>query len=380
MKVDELQRRLDEGFLDNLVSKVQAMAGGDGPTGVVRALRGQNAALVKFADAIANAARPKVMQRVGNQLDSINNGSAPLPVKMIYQQLIAAAERIAAADKMNVDAGTVNQAIRSNRSDIERLILSSNVGDNNEIKLLFDTIVGGTGSANISMKVEPALSAISMIVAATVIFIQTSQEDDTENVDEQLATVFDTVGVQLIKALALKDSPIVVELKADETYKDRVEELVVNLTMKIKTTYLNLDLSAMSALANNPTAIVSANVINNVLGSHSNLIDEPKLESYSRQVAELFNKLFASWTKVAESDSAPGRPKAYKLFTDWASKFLNEYLGNLELTSAPVGQESPQPGKEAPKTNTGPEKVFVGGQEVKPSDDAYDKIMAAVQQ
>jgi hypothetical protein len=103
MKVYDLQRQLDEGFLDNLVSKIQSMAGGDGPTGVIRALRGSNAALRKFADAIANAARPRIMQRLGNQFDAINSGQSPLPVKLFYQQAIVAADKIANADRMNVD-------------------------------------------------------------------------------------------------------------------------------------------------------------------------------------------------------------------------------------------------------------------------------------
>ena len=67
MKINDLKRpTLEEGFIDNFIAKVQNMAGEDGPTGVLRALRGQNAALNKFADVIANATTPKVTERLGN--------------------------------------------------------------------------------------------------------------------------------------------------------------------------------------------------------------------------------------------------------------------------------------------------------------------------
>ena len=202
MKVNDLQRQLDEGFLDNLVSKIQSMAGGDGPTGIIRALRGSNAALRKFADAIANATRPRVMQRVGNQLDQINDGTVPLPVKMIYQQTLAAADKIAAADQMQVDIAQVAPTIKSNRADIERLVMSSNVGANEKIRLLFDTILGGTGTASIGMEVEPALSATAMIVAATVVFIQTQQEDsDNTEVDPNTLEAFKSASAAINKIL-----------------------------------------------------------------------------------------------------------------------------------------------------------------------------------
>ena len=339
MKVNDLQRQLDEGFLDNLVSKVTSMAGGDGPTGIIRALRGSNAALRKFADAITNTTRPRVTQRLGNQLDQINSGSVPLPVKIMYQQTLAAADKVAAADQMQVDIAQVGPTIKSNRADIERLVLSSNVGANNEIKLLFDAILGGTGSASIGMEVEPALNAISMIVAATIIFIQTQQEDsETVEVDPNALEAFKTASTALNRVLFMQNSPDLQTLSPDDQLKDNLEELVtINMltgSTGVQKRYLNLSTEQMQAVLASVPQLVNPAALSRLLSSHSATVDPAAVSAVVAKVEPLIQAQFKAWLEIAVADQPP-RAKSFDIYKQWA-KTVYDSLDRMDFTAKPA--------------------------------------------
>ena len=374
MKVNDLQRQLDEGFLDNLVSKIQSMAGGDGPTGVIRALRGQDAALRKFADAITNATRNKVMQRVGNQLDLINAGQAPLPVTMIYQQSMAAAKQVAAADQMNVDVKEVGRIIKSNRADIERLVLSSNVGDNNQIKLILDAILGGTGSANIGMTVEDAMKTVSMIVAAGVIFIQTTKEDledyEIEPADEER---FNAAGEQVKEILFDPTSAEIRALQPNEDFKDRMEWLIIQMLNAIKKKYALLDNAHLQGLLANPPALVSPLELKTALSSHSPNVNLDAVNQVMAKATPAIQNQFKIWLEIAVKETATGsRPnQSEHLYIDpWGASAIQ--LVDKMNFGAPTKPAKP----EAEPANA--EVVKIGNQEIKPNDPLYDRIMAAV--
>lgn len=377
MKVNDLQRQLDEGFLDNLVSKVQSMAGGDGPTGIIRALRGSNAALRKFADAITNATRPRVMQRLGNQFDSINTGEAPLPVKLFYQQAIAAATKIAAADKMNVDVSMVGQTIKSNRADIERLVLSTNVGDNNQIKLILDAILGGTGSANIGMEVEPALNAISMLIASTIIFIQTQQEDSGDvEVDPNALEAFKTASAALNKVLFIQNSPDLQTLGPNDQLKDNLEELVtINMltgSTGVQKRYLNLTTEQMQAAVANVPQLVNPTALSRLLSSHSATVDAAAVNAVVAKVEPLIQAQFKAWLEIAVAEQPP-RAKSFDIYKQWA-KTVYDSLDRMnfnQATSAQAGKEIPQAGKEIPQAGAGAsnyEQVKAAATELSPAE------------
>lgn len=339
MKVNDLQRQLDEGFLDNLVSKIQSMAGGDGPTGIIRALRGSNAALRKVADAIANATRPRVSQRLGNQLSQINDGTVPLPVKMIYQQTLAAADKIAAADQMQVDIAQVGPTIKSNRADIERLVMSSNVGANNEIKLLFDAILGGTGTASIGMGVEPALNAIAMIVAATVVFIQTQQEDsDNTEVDPNALEAFKSASVAINKILFVQNSPDLQTLEPNNELKDNLEELVtINMLTGqtgIQKRYLNLDTEQLQAVLASVPQLVNPAALTRLLSSHSATIDPAAVSAVVAKVEPLIQAQFKAWLEIAVTDQPP-RAKSFDIYKQWA-KTVYDSVDRMDFEAKPA--------------------------------------------
>lgn len=338
MKIKDLNRQLDEGFLDNFISKVKTMAGGDGPTGILRALKGQNAALQKFADAIANATTPRVMQRVGNQLDLINDGTSPLPVKLIYQQALAAAVKISANDNIGVDTKFVGQTIKSNRMDIERLVLTSNAGDNNEVNLIFDAILGGTGTANIGVSVEQAVKIISLIVAATLIFIQTQQQDSEDvEVDPNALEAFKTASVALNKVLFMQNSPDLMSLSPNQQLVDNLEELVT-ITMLTSPTgvqkkYLNITTEEMQAVLATPPQLVSPAALTRLLSSHDN-VEPAAVSAVVAKVEPLIQAQFKAWLEIAVTQQPPRAP-AFDIYKQWA-KTVYDAVDRMDFEAKPA--------------------------------------------
>ena len=338
MKIKDLNRQLDEGFLDNFISKVKTMAGGDGPTGILRALKGQNAALQKFADAIANATTPRVMQRVGNQLDLINDGTSPLPVKLIYQQALAAAVKISANDNIGVDTKFVGQTIKSNRMDIERLVLTSNAGDNNEVNLIFDAILGGTGTANIGVSVEQAVKIISLIVAATLIFIQTQQQDSEDvEVDPNTLEAFKTASVALNKVLFMQNSPDLMSLSPNQQLVDNLEELVT-ITMLTSPTgvqkkYLNITTEEMQAVLATPPQLVSPAALTRLLSSHDN-VEPAAVSAVVAKVEPLIQAQFKAWLEIAVTQQPPRAP-AFDIYKQWA-KTVYDAVDRMDFEAKPA--------------------------------------------
>jgi hypothetical protein len=338
VKIKDLNRQLDEGFLDNFISKVKTMAGGDGPTGILRALKGQNAALQKFADAIANATTPRVMQRVGNQLDLINDGTSPLPVKLIYQQALAAAVKISANDNIGVDTKFVGQTIKSNRMDIERLVLTSNAGDNNEVNLIFDAILGGTGTANIGVSVEQAVKIISLIVAATLIFIQTQQQDSEDvEVDPNTLEAFKTASVALNKVLFMQNSPDLMSLSPNQQLVDNLEELVT-ITMLTSPTgvqkkYLNITTEEMQAVLATPPQLVSPAALTRLLSSHDN-VEPAAVSAVVAKVEPLIQAQFKAWLEIAVTQQPPRAP-AFDIYKQWA-KTVYDAVDRMDFEAKPA--------------------------------------------
>jgi hypothetical protein len=279
------------------------------------------------------------MQRLGNQLDQINSGSVPLPVKMMYQQTLAAADKVAAADQMQVDIAQVGPTIKSNRADIERLVLSSNVGANNEIKLLFDAILGGTGSASIGMEVESALAAISMIVAATIIFIQTQQEDSGNvEVDPNALEAFKTASAALNRVLFMQNSPDLQTLSPDDQLKDNLEELVtINMltgSTGVQKRYLNLNTEQMQAAIETVPQLVNPAALSRLLSSHTATVDTAAVNAVVAKVEPLIQAQFKAWLEIAVAEQPP-RAKSFDIYKQWA-KTVYDSLDRMDFTAKPA--------------------------------------------
>ncbi len=339
MKVSDLQQQLDEGFLDNFVNKVKAMAGGDGPTGVIRALMNNNAALNKFADALVNVARPQILNRLGNELNAIKSGATPMPIGMIYKTAIALLPKVVANEKtIQVEPAAIKQILKNNKAELLRLVLNGKAAEDDEVRQTYDDILSGAINSR-GNDIDATTKVVALIIAAAVMFLETSQQDaeaDGVELGKDLVTSFNKLGIELMQALASRDSPVIRDLKANEVYKDRVEELIVNIVREVKAKYLNADATELDSVISSPPAIVSIQAVKNAIGMHANGLDPKTVNSYSQRVAAALQRMFVAWIKIAKSEATPGRPQSFDLMRKWGSDFLQNHLDQLDLNATPA--------------------------------------------
>ena len=86
---------------------------------------------------------------------------------------------------------------------------------------------------------------------------------------------------------------------------------------------------------------------------------------------------FKEWLALAATEQTPGRPKSYELYRAWAEGTLSA-LDNLNIGTQPAAGAQATTPVQPPQPAPGNEKIFIGGQEIKPTDPTYDKIIAAV--
>ncbi len=336
MKIRELQQQLDEGFLDNFVNKVKAMAGGDGPTGIVRALMGNNAALNKFADALVNAARPQILNRLGNGINAIQDGATPMPIGMIYKTTMAMLPKVVANEKtIQVEPAAVKQILKNNKAELLRLVLNGKVAEDEEVRQTYNDILSGAVNSR-GNNVDATTKTVALIIAAAVMFLETSQQDaeaDGVEIDKDLVAEFNEIGIRVTQFLASKDSKLIRDLKANDLYKDRVEELIVNIAREARSKYLNAEPAALDAVISSPPQIVSLQTIKNFIGRHAEDLDTDVVNAYAEQVGRMLQRLFVIWATIAKSEPTPGRPQSFELMRHWAADFLQNHLDQLDLTA-----------------------------------------------
>ena len=335
MKINEVNRQLDEGFLDNLISKIQDMAGADGATGVIRALQGNNAALNKFADAIANSVTPQMTRRVGNSLNAIQAGTVPMPVGEIYKQAVNVGSQMASKDGIEISPQLITQTIRSNKQDILKIVLNGDPGDDATVKLIFDAVAGGTGTASIGVPFAEAIKTVALIVAGTIIFVQTQQEDADTEFDEAAVEQFNTIGAEIDKLLFLDNSPALLSLKPNEKLRDNLETLVITLIGNIKSKFLTSAADQLTTAAANPPELIQPALVTRLLGTHTAGLDAATVNAVSAALMPMITAQFKEWLTLAATEQTPGRPKSYELYRAWANGTLSA-LDNLNIGTQPA--------------------------------------------
>jgi len=368
MKINDLKRpELTEGFIDNFIAKVKNMAGNDGPTGVFRALRGQNAALNKFADVISNEATPKVTDRLGNQAQGIDAGSATTPVGMILKQAELIGSLLAKKENIDISPAEIQSAISTNKDDILKMLLVSDETEDAIVKSLFNAVVLRSPNVRLRNSLAASIRTISLIVAGTIIFIQTQQEDAETAFDEAGLAAFNNAGAEINKLLFTQNSPDLASLKPNEDLKDNFENLIINVLTAIKNKFLNLTPEQYATAATNPLALINPSMMVNLLSSHSPDVDQAAVAAVNEKLTPMINQQFAAWVALAATEPTTGHPKAYELYKDWAQNALalKDNLNVAAPTAAtapaaePAAPAAPVPGKPVPIASVEP--ITIGG-------------------
>jgi len=372
VKVNDLKhQQLEEGFLDNLITKVQDMAGGDGITGIVRSLRNQGAALNRVADAIKNGFTGTLRKRLGNNFDKVASGQVDAPANDIIKLAFKSAELVSDKDGNPVSVGQLVDYFKKNKRAITTAVGSG-------VASIVDAIVDVANKQNVvaPMPYEQLTDAVAKAMAAAIIMIQTATETgDSGEMDPNEIDQFEQQGNAILSTLL----DVTNGLKPNQDYKDNIENLFfVQMVKAIKDKYVSLPNEQLVKLAETPPPLVNIVQLKNYLTAHNPGLDQTVVSNVTREAHGHIQAQFKHWLTLAAQETSTGAKaeQSLQLYSTWLQKADN-MLGSLKIGSQDATTDTPPAGK--PITPAGkPETVTVGGEEIKPNDPLYNKIMAAV--
>ncbi len=316
MKINELKRTtLEEGFLDNLISKAQNMAGGDGVTGFIRALRGQGAALNKVADGIANQVEGPLLKQLGNSVQAIKAGQADVPVAAIIKLALQAGVSVSQADDNAVSAEQIVGYLRDNKQNVVQV---AGGGVNQVADTIATVAQGGEVGPIGSMNLDQTIKNVSLAIASSIILLQAdSQSAGPFQVDPAEKQKFEQLGQQVIDTLFDPTSQDFRALKPNEALKENLSGLVVHIINTVQNKLVDLPGEKLQALAGNPPAIVTATQLKTLLAGHDASIDPNAVNNIVTKVIPLIQGQLKAWVGIAAKEPKQGKPVSFQLYKDW---------------------------------------------------------------
>lgn len=350
MKVNDLKQELEEGFLDNLITKVQDMAGGDGLTGVVRSLRGQGAALNRVADAIKNGFTGTLRRRLGNNFDAVAAGQEPAPANDIIKLAFKSAEVISDKDGNPVNVGQIIEYFKKNKRAITTTV---GAGVSSVVDAIVD--VANRQQVEAPMPYEQFIDAVAKSMAAAIIMIQTAGETgDAGEMDPNDIDQFEQQGDAILSTLL----DVTNGLKPNQDYKDNIENLFfVQMVKAVKDKYVSLPNEQLVKLAETPPPLVNIVQLKNFLTAHNPGLDQTVVSNVTRQVHERIQQQFKHWLNLAAQETSTGAKaeQSLQLYSTWLQKADN-MLNSMKLgASEPETKPTQQAGKPIPQAGTSPE-------------------------
>jgi hypothetical protein len=372
VKVNDLkQQQLEEGFLDNLITKVQDMSGGDGLTGVLRSLRGQGAALNRVADAIKNGFTGTLRKRLGNNFNAVANGQVPAPAGDIIKLAFKSAEAVSDKDGNPVSVGQIVDYFKKNKRAITTIV---GAGVSSAVDAIVD--VANKQQIESPMPYEQLIDAVAKSMAAAIILIQTADEaGEAGEMDPNEIDQFEQQGNAILTTLLNPTNG----LKPNQDYKDNLENLFfVQMVKVIKDKYVSLPNEKLAQLATTPPPLVNIAQLKNYLTAHNPSLDQTVVSDVTREAHARIQAQFKHWLNLAAQETSTGAKaeQSLQLYSTWLQK-ADDMLNSLKLGTGEPTTDTPPAGKPIPQAGK-PETVTVGGQEIKPNDPLYDRIMAAV--
>lgn len=396
MKINELKRTtIEEGFLDNLIAKAQNMAGGDGVTGFIRALRGQGAALNKVADGIANQVEGPLLKQLGNSIQAIKNGQADVPVAAIVKLALQSGVAVAQADNNAVSAEQIVGYLRDNKTNVSQV---AGGGVNQVIDTIVAVATGAEAGPIGSLNFDQTIKNVSLAIASAIILLQAdSASAGPFQVDPAAKQKFEQLGQQVIDALFDPTAADFRSLKPNEALKENLSGLVVHIINTVQNKLVDLPGDRLQALAGNPPAIVTATQLKTLLAGHDASIDPNAVNNIVTKVTPLIQEQLKAWMAIAAAETQKGRPQSFQLYKEWGGDAFG-LIDNMKFGAgstaagetpaptpggapAPAGGETPTaPGTPgAPETPTAPSTEAPPTESPPPGDAAIFTDPAAFQ-
>lgn len=355
MKITELKRiELEEGFLDNLIAKAQNMAGGDGVTGFIRALRGQGAALNRVADSIANQVEGPLLKQLGNSIQAIKAGQADVPVSAIIQLALKAGVAVAQADDNAVSAEQIVGYLKDNKQNV---VAVAGGGVNQVVDTIVTAATGGDASPIGSMNFDQTIKSVCLAIASSIILLQADGESAGPfQVDPAAAQKFEQLGQQVIDILFDPTSPDFRALKPNEAFKDNISALVIHIINTVQNKLVDLPGDKLQAIANNPPPIVTQTQLKSLLAGHDTSIDPNSVNNIVSKAIPLIQEQLKTWIGIAAKEPKQGKPVSFQLYKDWGSeayKLIDNMRFGAGATAAGEAPAQTGAGGEAPGTAGG---------------------------
>ncbi len=343
MKINELKRTtIEEGFLDNLIAKAQNMAGGDGVTGFIRALRGQGAALNKVADGIANQVEGPLLKQLGNSIQAIKNGQADVPVAAIVKLALQSGVAVAQADNNAVSAEQIVGYLRDNKTNVSQV---AGGGVNQVIDTIVAVATGAEAGPIGSLNFDQTIKNVSLAIASAIILLQAdSASAGPFQVDPAAKQKFEQLGQQVIDALFDPTAADFRSLKPNEALKENLSGLVVHIINTVQNKLVDLPGDRLQALAGNPPAIVTATQLKTLLAGHDASIDPNAVNNIVTKVTPLIQEQLKAWMAIAAAETQKGRPQSFQLYKEWGGDAFG-LIDNMKFgAGSTAAGETPTPG------------------------------------
>lgn len=374
MKINELKYQpLEEGFIDDLISKVKNMAGGDGLTGIIRSLSGQGAVLNKLADQIARELESPLLRELGNSMNAIKNGTQPVPLGRIIQLGLRSGATVAQHDGDVVSPAEILNFLKANKENIVRVAgggMTPQVID--AIIKMVDT---KTADPIPNLNFDRSIHEVALVLAASIILVQAAKSEAEPGVTPERDTAqlekFKQLGEKVQETLFDPTSALLRALQPNEDFKDNLHWLVITMTQKVQNEIAKLPAPKLEAMLTNPPPLLTPMQFKTALSGHTETADPAVVTKVIQAVTPIMQEQFKTWLQLAidEAKAGNGVEESVKDFGDWAKESMS-MIDLLHFNKTAKKKLEPAPATDEPV-------IKVGGETVSKTDPAYPELLAA---
>jgi len=339
MKINELKREpLEEGFIDNLISKVKTMAGGDGLTGIIRSLSGQGAALNKLADQIARETEAPLIRAMGNSADTARSSGDDMQLTPVVQLGLKAALKFSAADGDPVTGNEIIALLKTKKDYVQSASHSAQAGP------VIDAITKYAATKDAGtvpgLGFDASVKEVSLVLAGAIVLVQLEKSlaepsDPAERNTPELQK-FKQLGGKVQETLFDPTSPLLRALNPNEDFKDNLQWLVITLVKKIQNEYGQMSTDKLLAAASSPPVLLTPMQYKSALSGHDGTVDPATVESIINAVSPIIQEQFKTWLGIAAEEAKAGKgiEESEKDYGDWARESM-EMIDRLNFSTAP---------------------------------------------
>ena len=391
MKITELK----EGFLDNIMSKITSMAGGDGMTGFLRSLSGGNARLDLVIDKIAGGAEQMIKQ---SGQTNFGAEGAPIPVDKIILAVFTVAAKISQSPGSTISAIDRNGLIahlKKHQADILRgaNTKAAEIGNAPAVlKLVMDFAAKQPVEPIPDLDGDRHINAVATLASLTLLDYEframTSDgagggKDDFKFEPAQEEEFFSR-GEKINSVIFTPGSDLHVSLGANERFGDNLAKLLTyDIGLEIKNKYRAMPTDQLKATIGKP--MLAKNEVQAAFLGHLGSTISTKSPEWRAEVSKFvddqtnnLNGFLEFWKQLAVAERDAGKEDseaAWQMLRLWLDKAVR--LVDAIVDTKP-GKGEPKPaepaGGEIPAAGEKP-KITFGGQEIKPDNPAYNRIL-----